>query len=107
MELCCVYITFDTREAAEVMVAQLVKERLAAGVNYLPVRSIFWWNAAVQEQGEWVAILHTRRELWPDLRIRVKTLHSYVTPCIIKWDIEASPTFTEWVMKETRSVEES
>lgn len=101
MGSCIVYVTFDTREAAEVLVAQLLKERLVAGVNYFPVLSQFWWNDQIENRGEWAAVLHTRSELWSELQTRIKQLHSYRIPCILKWDVDGAASFRQWTINET------
>lgn len=103
MPVMFVYATAgDVAEALRIGRA-LVEERLAACANVLDgVRSVYWWQGAVQEGGEAVLILKTTDDRLGALIDRVCALHSYDCPCI-----EALPVvggnqgFLDWVASET------
>jgi periplasmic divalent cation tolerance protein len=102
MEFRSIYITTkDEAEARKIGLA-LVNERLAACVNYFPVKSVYRWREQVEEASEMALIAKTRSELVEDLIKRVKELHSYQTPCAVSWIIEkGNPPYLEWIRQST------
>jgi len=99
-----VYITASSPEEAERIGRALVQERLAACVNLLEgMRSLYWWEGAVQEGREVVLIAKTTEARAPALIARVKALHSYTCPCVVTLPLlEGNPDFMEWIVQETR-----
>ncbi|WP_394276673.1 divalent-cation tolerance protein CutA [Luteococcus sp.] len=80
----------------------LVNERLAASANITPqIRSIYWWNEAVQDHAESLALLHTVRAAFPSIIARVKELHPYQLPQIVCMPIDASPEYLAWIRSST------
>ncbi|MGD8599139.1 MAG: divalent-cation tolerance protein CutA, partial [Anaerolineae bacterium] len=73
-----VLMTAGSREEAQQIAVALVREMLAACVNVLPgVTSVYQWEGEVQQDGEWLLIAKSRRDVLGDLVHRVQTLHSY------------------------------
>ncbi|MDH4247121.1 MAG: divalent-cation tolerance protein CutA [Deltaproteobacteria bacterium] len=99
-----VYITASSPEEAERIGRALVQERLAACVNLVEgMRSLYWWEGAVQEGREVVLIAKTTEARVPALIARVKALHSYTCPCVVTLPLlEGNPDFLEWIVQETR-----
>ncbi len=97
------YITAGSREEAVSVGRALVEERLAACANVLPrITSLFWWDGAVQEEGEFALFVKTRRDKVDDIVARVKALHSYDCPCVVALPIAGgNPDFLDWIVKET------
>jgi periplasmic divalent cation tolerance protein len=103
LEYRSVYITARDEPEARRLGHSLVWEKLAACVNYFPIKSIYWWNGKVEESAEVALIAKTRAELVDDLIQRVKELHSYQIPCTESWVIEkADPDCAKWVEESTR-----
>jgi periplasmic divalent cation tolerance protein len=98
-----IYITAGSDEEARTLGRTLVEERLAACANVLgAIRSFYWWEGEVQEDGEVALILKTRDSLVEKLTARVKELHSYAVPCVVALPIAAgNPDFLAWIDKET------
>lgn len=92
------------REAARV----LVGERLAACGNVLPgVTSVYVWQGEQHETAETLVLFKTRRELYPALEIRLKSLHPYEVPEIIAVEFTAGlPAYLRWIADGTRSASE-
>lgn len=99
-----IYITAGSEEEAKRIGRALVEERLAACANVLgAVTSFYWWQGALQEDGEAVLIAKTRTDLVDRLVERVKALHGYDCPCVVALPIEAgNPAFLDWIDAETR-----
>lgn len=103
MSVSLVYITFGSGEDAQRISKQLVEEHLAACANIFPIKSIYEWNAVMQNDEEWVAILKTTYKRWPALRSRVEEIHPYELPCIMKIDVEASSKYEAWIHAQTKT----
>jgi len=99
-----VYMTFGQREEAERIGAAIVEDRLAACVNVLPgMTSMYWWEGRMQKESEVVLIAKTRRSLFPALKEKVLSLHSYDCPCIVAWPLaEGHQPFLDWIGEQTR-----
>jgi len=99
-----VYITAANEAEAAKLARGLVEARLAACANILgPIRSFYWWDGKVQEEGEIALVAKTRAELVDALTTKVKELHSYSVPCIVALPIAAgNADFLDWIGQETR-----
>ena len=103
MSFSIIYITFGSEEDAQRISKQLVEERLAACANIFPIKSIYEWNATLQDDQEWVAIVKTTHERWPTLKSRVEEIHPYEVPCIMKIEVEANEKYEAWIHAQTRT----
>lgn len=100
---CLVLCTCPDEASAQLLASTLVTERLAACVNLLPgVSSLFRWQGAVEQTSEWLALIKTRGDRYPELEARIRQLHPYDTPEIIALPIIAGSTdYLNWVAAET------
>ena len=100
---CLIYITAKDESEAREIGRALVGEKLAACVNFHPIRSIFRWQGEIEQENEVAMLVKTRAELASEVMSRVKELHSYEVPCIVTLPIEkANPDFLEWLSQSTR-----
>lgn len=99
-----VFTTVETREDADRMASEVVRKRMAACAQILgPIRSLYWWKGKVEEAGEWLCVLKTRKDLFPRLEKEIKSLHRYDVPEIIALPIVAgSEAYLKWIEEETR-----
>ena len=68
------------------------------------MRSMYWWQDAVQEDAEVVLIAKTRAQLLDRLTERVKALHSYDCPCVVGVPIGGgNDAFLDWIGTETEA----
>ena len=98
-----VYMTTETKADAERIGRALVGERLAACVNIVDgMRSMYWWDGAVQEAGETILIAKTRTSLVDRLTERVRELHDHDCPCVVSLAIDGgNKAFLDWIDAET------
>ncbi len=103
MSVCTVYVTVPSREAAMAIGRAAVEARLAAGANVVPgVASIYRWHGAIEEAGEVIVFLKTRRELVEPLTEMIVALHGYACPCVVALPIEAGHApYLDWIREET------
>ena len=104
MKLNIVYITARDKEEAQSIGRTLVEARLAACVNVIDgMKSLYWWDAAIQEDHEAVLIAKTKESLLPELVDKVNSIHSYDCPCVISWPISGgNRAYLDWLASETR-----
>ncbi|MDX2222556.1 MAG: divalent-cation tolerance protein CutA [Rhodospirillaceae bacterium] len=102
-EFVMAYITAGSDAEAETIAAALVEEKLAACVNVLgQVASIYRWRGEIEQAREIVLLAKTRTALFDRLRDKVKSLHSYDTPCIVAYPIlDGYAPYLDWIRAET------
>jgi periplasmic divalent cation tolerance protein len=102
-EVIVVLITASKEEEAAQIARDLVDSRLAACVNIIRgIRSIYRWQGKIEDEGEILMIVKTKRDLFGELKKRVKELHSYSVPEIIALPvIEGSEEYLNWLQGET------
>jgi periplasmic divalent cation tolerance protein len=98
-----VFVTFADADNAARIGRTLVEERLAACVNVIPgMRSIYEFGGKLCDETEALALIKTRRSLFPALRDRVATLHAYQVPEIIAVSLDEGHTpYLEWLVSST------
>lgn len=88
----------DAREMAD----QLVRERLAACVQMVPIHSIYRWKGAIEAQGEVLVAAKTPAALAERLMAAIRARHKYELPEIIVTPVTAGhPPYLAWVSEET------
>jgi periplasmic divalent cation tolerance protein len=97
------FITAPDAETATRLARALVEERLAACVNVVPgVRSIYRYQGALHEDAETLLIVKTRAERAAALEARVRALHPYELPEVLRLAAAGgSPPYLNWVLEET------
>jgi periplasmic divalent cation tolerance protein len=89
-------------EQAPLIAQALVRERLAACVNILPVRSVYRWKSRVFDEKENLLIIKTREEKADAAIAAVKKMHSYDVPEIIVLPVaKGYPPYLDWIARET------
>ena len=96
--------TFPDAETAAEIARALVDEQLAACVNLIAaVRSIYRWQAAVQDDAETLAIIKTTADRYPALATRLAQLHPYEVPEIIALPLAAGHApYLAWLAGQTQ-----
>jgi periplasmic divalent cation tolerance protein len=77
----------------------LVEEGLAACVNIVPqIRSVYFWDGAVQDEAELLLVIKTTADRYAALERRVLELHTYDVAEVIALKIEqGAPDYLAWV----------
>jgi periplasmic divalent cation tolerance protein len=101
--VCEVIITADDEGWLLAFTRSLVEDRLAACGQILgPIRSIYRWADAVQDETEVRLALHTRESLLPAIIERTKAEHSYDVPCVLALPVQnGNPDYLAWVIAST------
>ncbi len=103
-----VLITASNEDEAAKMANNLVVSRLAACVNIIRnIRSIYRWQGKIEDEGEVLMLVKTRKEHFRDLEKRVREIHSYTVPEIIALPIiEGFEGYLGWLKEETETEQE-
>lgn len=91
--------TCGSAEEAQRLARLLVEDRLAACVQVLPsVRSVYRWRGAVEESDEWLLLIKSRRDLFDEIRRRVRAAHSYELPELLAAAVvDGEPDYLAWM----------
>jgi periplasmic divalent cation tolerance protein len=91
--------TTNSKENANKLGKELVKNKLAACVNIIEkVTSIYEWKNELVEDNEFLLIIKSKKDLFKKVEKKIKSIHSYETPEIISFDIsDGSKEYLEWI----------
>lgn len=94
-----VFVTAATRREAKKIARHLVENRLAACVNITqPVESMYRWEGKIADEKEFLLIVKSTRELFPEIKAETLKIHSYRTPEIICVSIiDGSDDYLNWI----------
>jgi periplasmic divalent cation tolerance protein len=91
--------TLPHEQAAELLAARVVEERLAACAQVLgPVSSTYFWKGKVERGREWYCHLKTTSARLMALQQRIRELHPYETPEVIAVPIvDGDSSYLKWI----------
>ena len=94
-----VFVTAPNEAEAARIGRTLVEERLAACANITgPIRSIYRWQDAIEDEAECLMVLKTSHASLDALIARANELHSYEVPEIIALPIhQGYPPYLDWI----------
>ena len=99
-----VFSTCASKSEARKIASELLKRRLVACVNILPVSSFYWWKCKIRHGSELLLMMKTRAELVGKLQATISKLHSYEVPEIVSVKIDKGlPAYLRWIDNETNS----
>lgn len=100
-----VLVTVPSADQGAAMARTLVDERLAACVNVIPgLRSIFFWEGRLQEEGEALLVVKTGRDRYGALQRRILDLHPYSVPEVLALPVETgAPDYLAWVRESVQT----
>ena len=97
-----VIITCGSLEEARSIARHLVAARLAAGVQIIPIESVYTWEEEVVEDEEWLLICKTVHDRYEQIETAVTDLHSYdVAPIYMIEMSEGSRPYLDWIDQVT------
>jgi periplasmic divalent cation tolerance protein len=94
-----VLTTCDSEKHAAELGRHLVELRVAACVNILPkARSIYRWQEKIEDAGEWILLIKSRRDLLAALRAEIEKIHTYEVPEVIALPVvDGSEAYLGWL----------
>ena len=102
-KLLLIYTTLESVEDAKSVGRALVESKLAACVNILPaMTAIYEWQGELQEAGEVVMLIKTRKGCLDEALARAKEMHPYDTPALLVIEpSEVDRDFSAWIAEQT------
>ena len=94
-----IMVTAASRRECRKIARHLVEAKLAACVNVTgPVESIYRWEGKLTDEKEFLMLIKSTRELFPEIKAEISKIHSYHTPEIICLPIiDGSRNYMQWV----------
>lgn len=100
-----VLVSAGCRAEAEAIATTLVKSKLAACVNLVPIQSIYTWQGELHQEQEWQLLIKTDLSQFPTLEAKIRELHSYEVPEIIALPIVAgSKSYLDWISTSVQNM---
>jgi periplasmic divalent cation tolerance protein len=97
-----VLITCGSEDEARSIARHLVEQRLAAGVQIIPISSIYTWEGDIVDDQEHLLICKTRIDCYDLIESAVSEPHSYDVPPILMLEIDrASGPYLDWIKANT------
>jgi len=99
---CIIQCAVGDEAEAEVIAEALLAGRLAACVQFMPVRSRYVWKGAAESADEVLLLIKTRADLFDAVRTAIRSLHSYETPEILATPVQAiDGEYLAWLLEST------
>ncbi len=97
--------TLGAEQQARSIARRLLDERLAACVDIVgPIRSVYRWRDAIEEEPEFLLFIKTRASLLGRVERRVIELHSYEVPEVLALAPSGgSAAYLGWLLEATAS----
>jgi periplasmic divalent cation tolerance protein len=104
--LVILYTTWPDAETATAFGRLAVERKLAACANVLaPMRAIYAWEGALQDETETPMLLKTTLAAAARLRDLVVELHPYDMPCVVAVPVHAALCNPEYIQWATSRIE--
>lgn len=104
MAYCIINCTTENKEEAIYIAKSLVERKLIACCNIVPsITSVYEWDNELCCDEECLMVMKTKTELFNEVEIAIKELHTYDTPEIICIPINnGSREYLSWVNEQTK-----
>lgn len=104
MTHCMVVTTIDSAESADQLARTIVEARVGACAQVTgPIKSIYWWDGAIQSEPEWQIWIKTTTDQLDALTAHIKANHPYDVPEVVATPIlGGNPAYLQWLTDETR-----
>ena len=97
-----VFVTCQNYKSAEKISEILLRKKLIACANILPVKSKYWWRGKIENNNEILMIMKTRAKFYQDVKREVKKLHPYDIPEIVSFEIDkGNKAYLNWISEVT------
>lgn len=100
-----VVTTIDNRNTAEKIAELILKKRLAACVQINPCQSMYRWQGNIERAEEYLCIIKSSLNLYPELEKTIREIHPYDVPEILAVEVVAGDSdYLEWLERELMPV---
>ncbi len=100
-----IYSTFPDKEEAEKIAEELIKQKLAACVNILPIDSIYSDEGKIEKSKEVAIIIKTRKINFKRAEKFILQNHSYKIPCIAGIPVrKVNKKYFHWLKNNVKTI---
>lgn len=98
-----IFTTLNKKETAEKIGKKLLRKRIIACYNLLPVESAYWWKEKIAQEKEVLVILKSRKENFSKIEAYLKKHSSYENPEVVAVEpSKVSKPYLDWIHSETK-----
>jgi periplasmic divalent cation tolerance protein len=96
--------TTEKQEDAENIARELIDRKLAGCVQIIgPMISTYRWQGKIERTQEWLCLIKTRKDLYPELEAAVKAIHPYEVPELLAVPVSGgSADYLQWLAGELK-----
>jgi len=100
-----VLTTVEHKADAEKIAKSLVEKRLAACAQVIgPLASYFHWQGKLDSAREYLCLIKSREDLFPELEAVIKSMHPYEVPEILATPIiKGGKDYMNWLAAELKA----
>lgn len=100
-----IMVTASSRGECRKIARHLVESKLAACVNITQaIQSVYRWKGKITDAREFLLVIKSTRELFPEIQAAISKAHSYATPEIICLPIiDGSPDYLQWLADSVKA----
>ena len=100
---CVVLTTTDNEAHAERIVDAVLKAKLAACLQRMPIKSCYVWEGKIARDNEVLMLIKAKSADYDALAACVRAAHTYDVPEIVRLDIAAGEkSYLDWIVSVTR-----
>lgn len=94
--------TVERKADAQKIARFMVQKRLAGCVQVIgPMISTYWWKEKIEVAEEWLCIIKSHRDRYPEIEKAILEIHPYDLPEILAVPVTAgSKNYLEWLHNE-------
>ena len=96
-DCCKIILNAVSRAELDHIVGALLKERLIACADTMPMDSRYWWKGKVGKEGGFIEWCYSTLKKKRQIIARVQALHSDECPGIVFVPIQANTDFLQWI----------
>ena len=97
MAIGLLYVTHPNMKDAEELCKSLLDEKLISCANLFPINSIYEWKEEFIKENEIVSLIKFNKNKIEEIEKRIKELHTYEVPCIMRITANANSEFEKWI----------
>ena len=90
--------TYPDSESAQAVIEVLLKERLAACIQEMPIKSHYVWEGAIQNESEVLLLIKGKSENFEVIKKAILAHHKYEVPEIIQLPVTSGlESYLSWL----------
>jgi periplasmic divalent cation tolerance protein len=99
-----IFTTLNNKKIAEKIGKELLKKRIVACYNLLPIESAYWWKGKIAQEKEVLMIFKSRKQNFEKVENYLKKHSGYETPEVVAIEpSKVSKPYLGWIHSETKS----